>query len=122
MPVPFSFLLAIPILLGIYLLSRGPSQSRWGMAGRVVGTFLLALPCGGLTYLFMGIEVARIRQVGHFYSVPFGGYAVSDRALALSLLAWTAVYFCIVALLIRAISSRKQQKTSQSNNLENGSG
>jgi hypothetical protein len=107
MLVPESLILVIPILLGVYLIARGRAQSRWAKFWQLLGSFFLAVPCGGLTYLFVGIGIARARNVGHFYSVPFGGYAVRDSALVSSLLAWTAGFFCVFALVIRKIYPSK---------------
>lgn len=120
MRVPFSLLfLAILIVLGVWALVRGRSPSRWGMFWRILGAFLLAVPCGGFAYLFVGIGIARARHVGQFFSVPFGGYVVRDSAIAGSLLAWTALFFFLIALLFRAISSRRSPSSSGSHGENN---
>jgi multisubunit Na+/H+ antiporter MnhB subunit len=98
---PFIMLLAVPLALGIYLLASSRSDSRWQIARRYAGIFLIAFPIGGLAYLFAGIEIARARGVGHFFSVPFGGYVVTDSALALSLGCWVGIMFVLIALAFR---------------------
>lgn len=52
--------------------------------GKIVLILVLSLSLGAMTYFFLGIAIARFRQEGHFYSFPFGGYAVRDEALLAS--------------------------------------
>jgi len=91
-------LLLAPLAVGIYLVwSTGPNV-RWQAARYFAGVFFSALPIGGLAYFFAGIEIARWRGVGHFLSVPFGGYAVSDNAVLASLACWVVLVFVIVSV------------------------
>jgi hypothetical protein len=113
MDVSSILLLAIPILIGSYLIIKNPPEKRWRTFWRNLGAFLLAVPCGGLAYLFTGIAIARAMKVGHFYSVPFGGYAVHDSAILGSWLVWTIVFFCLFLFLIRIVVSRKQSTRSE---------
>jgi hypothetical protein len=97
-------LLAIVLVIlaaGVYLLWSAKPQARWRGGRHWVGIFFVALPTGALAYLFAGIEIARWKGVGHFYSVPFGGYAVRDSALLASFACWVALVFVIVAVVLR---------------------
>ncbi|HXE91085.1 MAG TPA: hypothetical protein VNK82_09000 [Terriglobales bacterium] len=87
---------------GAFLLLKSAGGSG-GLAtlGRVVGALVISLPLGLLTYGALGIGIARYRQVGRFYSVPFGGYAVSDAAFAWSLVTWMAPWLAAVVLVTR---------------------
>ena len=59
---------------------------------RLFASFVL----GAISYFIAGIAIARISGVGRFYSVPLGGYAVSDTALLVSALAWMIFWFAIL--------------------------
>jgi len=62
----------------------------------------MSLPMGSASYNLTGILVARIRGRGSFYSVPFGGYSVSnDAATLMSLLTWVAVVFVVLVCVYR---------------------
>jgi hypothetical protein len=98
---PFLLLLAAPLAMGIYLIAATREHSRWRAARTLIGAFLVALPVGGLGYFFSGIWVARARGIGHFFSVPFGGYAVTDDAIFLSLMCWIGLVFVPVGLAFR---------------------
>jgi hypothetical protein len=98
---PFILLLAAPIALGIFLIASTGRDARWGVARNLAGFVLVALPVGGLAYLFSGIWIARGRGVGHFFSVPFGGYAVTDNAVFLSLTCWVGLVFALLLVAFR---------------------
>ena len=98
---PFILILAALLALGIFLIATAGPNSRWRLLRTVIGMFVVALIAGGLGYLFSGIWIARARGVGHFFSVPFGGYAVSDSALSSSLACWVGFIFTVLALLFR---------------------
>ena len=98
---PFILLLAAPLALGILLVAGTGRHSRWRVARNLAGLILIALPVGGVGYLFSGIWIARVRGVGHFFSVPFGGYAVSDSALLLSLGSWAGFVFVLLRIVFR---------------------
>ncbi len=92
---------------GAWLLLKSTGRmGTWAALGRVTGALIVSLPLGLLTYGVLGIAIARYRQEGHFYSVPFGGYAVSDSAFATSLLAWMTPWFAAILLLVRRRLSR----------------
>ncbi len=98
---PFILLLAVPLALGIFLVASTGRGARWRVARNLSGFVLVALPVGVLGYLFSGIWIARALGIGHFFSVPFGGYAVSDSALTLSLGCWVALVFALLLMVFR---------------------
>jgi len=98
---PLLLILAALLAVGIYLIAGTRRDARFRVARSLAGIFLVALPVGGLGYLFSGIWIARARGVGHFFSVPFGGYAVTDTALLSSLACWVALAFVLASLLFR---------------------
>ena len=98
---PFILVLAVPLALGIFLVAATGRESRWRIARNLAGFALIAVPVGGLGYLFSGIWIARARGVGHFFSVPFGGYAVSDSALTSSLGCWVVLVFTLMLVVFR---------------------
>jgi hypothetical protein len=98
---PFILLLAVPVALGIFLVASTGRDSRWQVVRNLAGFILIAVPVGGLGYLFSGIWIARARGVGHFFSVPFGGYAVSDSALTSSLGCWVGLVFALLLFVFR---------------------
>jgi len=69
-----------------------------------VGKFVLVLfpsvVLGALTYFFLGITIARLRNEGHFFSFPFGGYAVRDEALLASAATWMVVWAALLSALV----------------------
>lgn len=95
---PFILILALPFAGGILLLAITGRSARWRTARNVAGFFLVAVPVGGLAYLFSGIWIARARGVGHFFSVPFGGYTVTDNAVMVSLICWVGLVFTLLAV------------------------
>jgi hypothetical protein len=52
----------------IFAASRYRSPRLW----RGIGSFLLCLPLGLLTYGWLGIHLARVHNLSRFYSWPFG--------------------------------------------------
>lgn len=98
---PLILILATLLALGIFLIVTAGPNSRWRILRTLIGMFLVALITGGLGYFFSGIWIARARGVGHFFSVPFGGYAVSDFAVSSSLACWVGFVFTLLALLLR---------------------
>ena len=93
----------LPLLLiicGVILLARRPAaDAPWK---RYLGLTLISVPAGIVLYIVSGIAAAAIRGEGHFYSVPFGGYTVSNNtALGASILIWIALVFITLAAIIR---------------------
>jgi ABC-type dipeptide/oligopeptide/nickel transport system permease component len=93
----------LPLLLvvaGIVLIVRRRSGGDYWT--RYFGIGLVSFPAGIVAYIFASIVAARIRGDGHFYSVPFGGYTVSNNiALGSSILIWIALVFVALAAIIR---------------------
>ena len=84
---------------GVYLAVTSRSETTWR---RRAGFLLIAVPAGVFVYIVAGIVAARIRGEGHFYSVPFGGYSVSnDTATVGSIVIWIAVVFFLLSGLLR---------------------
>jgi hypothetical protein len=54
---------------------------------------VLAVAVGSVGYFTVGICIPRINGVGHFYSFPFGHYAVRDKSILYSLAAWVLVCY-----------------------------
>ena len=95
--LPFLILLTAFILI-LKARKGGPGSSL----KRYVGISLAALPAGIITYIIAGIAAAAIRGEGHFYSIPFGGYSVSDNtAIGISILLWIALVFTVLAFVLR---------------------
>jgi uncharacterized membrane protein HdeD (DUF308 family) len=97
--------LVLPILLilaGIFLVIRARKSGSGSSVRRHLGISLISLPIGVLAYVIAGIATAGIRGDGHFYSVPLGGYSVSNNAAILaSLLLWIGLAFMILAAVVR---------------------
>jgi hypothetical protein len=95
----------LPLLMiaaAIVLILKGRAGGPGSNFKRYLGISLAALPAGIITYIFAGILAARLRAEGHFYSVPFGGYTVSNNgAIGLSILMWIALIFAVLAFLLR---------------------
>lgn len=98
---PFILMLALPMAVGILLIAITGRNARWRMVRNIAGFFLVAVPGGGLAYLFSGIWIARVRGAGHFFSVPFGGYTVTDSALLSSVICWVGLVFALLVALFR---------------------
>ncbi len=64
---------------------------------RGIGSLLLGFPLGLITYMGLGIHLARTHGLSRFYSWPFGGSnIVNDPALVASGLFWVAVWFVLL--------------------------
>ena len=92
--LPFALIAA-----GIVLILKSRRESTWR---RYLGIVLVSFPAGIFVYIIAGIAAAAIRGDGHFYSVPFGGYSVSDNlAIGTSIVIWMALVFSSLAVLLR---------------------
>jgi len=93
--------LVLPILLiiaGILLVIKARKAGPGSSIRRYLGISLVSLPVGIVVYIIAGIAAAALRGGGHFYSVPFGGYSVSNNAADLiSVLIWVALVFVVLA-------------------------
>jgi hypothetical protein len=72
------------------------SRNRWK---RVFGV-ALAIPLGLLTYGILGVTIARVIGVGHFYSVPFGAESIEDWQMLASLSIWAGVWAALILLIL----------------------
>ena len=92
----------LPLVLiaaGIVLILKSRRASTWR---RYLGISLVSFPVGIVVYIIAGIAAAAIRGDGHFYSVPFGGYSVSDNlAIGASIVIWIALVFLVLTGLLR---------------------
>ncbi len=92
-------MIAAAIILVLKARKGGPRRSF----KHYLGISLAALPAGIIAYIAAGIAAAAIRGEGHFYSVPFGGYTVSDNlSLGASILFWIGLVFAVLAFALRA--------------------
>ena len=98
----------LPILLmvaGIFILIKTHKAGPGSSFRRYLGISLVSLPAGIIAYIIAGIAAAALRGDGHFYSVPFGGYSVSNNAAILaSLLLWIGLIFIVLSA---ALSPRR---------------
>jgi len=86
-------------LLGIgalLLIGTIVAPKRWG---RFFG-LALAFPVALLTYGVIGIGIARVIGVGHFYSVPFGAEHIEDWHVVVSLAVWTCIWGALIMWLL----------------------
>ncbi len=91
------------ILAAIILIVKAQKGGPRSSLKRYLGMFLASLPAGIIAYIFAGIAAAAIRGEGHFYSVPLGGYTVSDNlSLGASILFWIGLVFAVLAFALRA--------------------
>ena len=92
--------MALPLLLfvaGVMLVATAP-RAIW----RRLGLLLVALPSGILAYIIASIAGASLRGDGHFYSVPFGGYDLSNNtAVGASVLLWIGAVFGVLDFVLR---------------------
>jgi hypothetical protein len=95
----------LPLLLlvaGIVLMIKGRRAGPGTSVRRYLGISFVSLPVGVFTYIISGIIAASMRGDGHFYSVPFGGYTVSNNAALLaSALVWIVLVFLALAAVFR---------------------
>jgi len=91
--VLFQALLGIGALL---LIGTIVAPKRWG---RFFG-LALAFPVALLTYGVIGIGIARVIGVGHFYSVPFGAEHIEDWHIVVSLAVCTGIWGALIMWLL----------------------
>jgi len=90
------------ILAAIFLVIKARKAGPGSTIRRYLGISLVSLPAGIIVYIIAGIAAAALRGDGHFYSVPFGGYSVSNNAADLiSVLIWVALVFVVLAGILR---------------------
>jgi len=95
----------LPLLLiaaGIFMVIKAHKAGPGSSIRRYLGISLVSLPAGIIVYIIAGIAAAAMRDDGHFYSVPFGGYGVSNNgAILASLLIWIGLIFVVMAAVLR---------------------
>jgi hypothetical protein len=95
----------LPLLMiaaAVILVMKARKGGPGSKLKRYLGISLASLPAGILVYIFAGMEAAAMREDGHFYSIPFGGYSASDNvAIGASILLWTGLVFAILAFVLR---------------------
>lgn len=95
----------LPLLLvvaAIVLIIKARKGGPGSTARHYLGISLASLPVGLIVYIIAGIAAAAVRGEGHFYSIPFGGYSVSNNAAILaSLFVWIGLIFGVLALVLR---------------------
>jgi len=102
----------LPILIGAcatvgFILIFAAAKYKHVRFWRAIGSLLLSLPLGILTYLYVGIHLARAHNLSRFYSWPFGGEHIGrDGPLVGSGLFWIALWFVVLfsasSLLLKA--------------------
>lgn len=95
----------LPLLMiaaAVILVLKARKGGRGSSLKRYLGISLASVPAGILVYIFAGMEAAAMRDEGHFYSIPFGGYSASnDLAMGISILIWIGLVFAILAFVLR---------------------
>jgi hypothetical protein len=109
----------LPIIVGTcatvgFILIFAASRFRHVHLWRGIGSLLLSLPLGILTYLYVGIHLARTHKLSRFYSWPFGGEHISnDNLLMASALVFVAAWFVLVfgasSLLLKQSRANRRQ-------------
>jgi hypothetical protein len=107
----------LPILVGTcatvgFILIFAASRYRRVYLWRAIGSLVLSLPLGILTYGYVGIRLARTHNLSRFYSWPFGGEHIgNDNLLMASTLvfvaAWFVVLFSVSSLVLANRSGRR---------------
>ena len=88
---------------GFILMAKSRIPTRRSAAKHYLGVVLASLAVGIAAYNLTGILVARFRGNGRFYSLPFGGYSMSNgAAIFVSLLIWIALVFVIFVGVFRS--------------------
>lgn len=93
-----SILVGLCVTAGVILLFASANY-RKPRLWRGIASFLLAIPVASMTYLFLGIRLARAHGLSRFYSWPFGGAAISDGNIGLSAAFWMLVWFVFLFFL-----------------------
>jgi hypothetical protein len=95
MPGFLSIFVGLCVTVGVILLFASGNYKRpklW----RGIGSFLLAVPAAAMTYLMLGIRLARTHGLSRFYSWPLGGANISDTNITLSAAFWVIVWFFVL--------------------------
>lgn len=95
----------LPLLMiaaAIILILRARKGGRGSSANHYLGISLASLPVGVIAYIIAGVVAAAVRGEGHFFSVPFGGFRLSDNtAVGTSILFWIGLVFSVLVFVLR---------------------
>lgn len=95
----------LPLLMiaaAIILVLKAQNGDPGSRFKHYLGISLAAIPAGIILYMFAGIAAAVLRGGGHFYSIPFGGYTVSNNAaFVISIVFWIGLVFLALMLVLR---------------------
>ena len=92
----------LPILIGGcatvgFILIVAASRYRRVYLWRAIGSLLLSLPLGIISYMYVGIRLARTHNLSRFYSWPFGGEHIGrDGPLVASSLVFVGMWFVVL--------------------------
>ena len=92
----------LPILIGAcatvgFILIFAAATYKRVRLWRAIGSLLLGFPLGIITYLYVGIHLARTHNLSRFYSWPFGGEHIgNDNLLMASALVFVAAWFTVL--------------------------
>lgn len=92
----------LPILIGGcatvgFILIFAAAKYKRVRLWRAIGSLLLGFPLGVLTYMSVGIHLARTHNLSRFYSWPFGGEHIArDGPLVASGLVFVAAWFVLL--------------------------
>ncbi len=95
MPSLLSVIVGLLVTVG-FIVIVASGQYKHVRVWRAVGSVMLAIPAAALTFLMLGIKLARVHGLSRFYSWPIGGGIVSDNAVGWSLGFWVACWFVVL--------------------------
>ena len=96
MPGFLAILIGLLATVGFILIFAASNYTRVRL-WRAIGSLLLGIPLGLLTYGWLGIRLARVHHVARFYSWPFGGEHIGhDGPMVASGVFWVAVWFVLL--------------------------
>jgi|SRR3954470_21353873 hypothetical protein len=107
----------LPILIGAcatvgFILIFAAAKYKRYRLWRAIGSLLLSLPLGVVSYMALGIHLARIHNLSRFYSWPFGGEHIGrDGPLIASTLVFVGLWFVVLfgasSLLLKSSKSER---------------
>jgi hypothetical protein len=105
MPGLLSILVGLCVTVGVILLFASGNY-RNPRLWRGIASLLLAIPAASLTYLMLGIRLARTHGLSRFYSWPLGGANISDTKITLSAAFWVIVWFVLIFALSNLLPAK----------------
>ena len=112
MPGFLSILVGLCVTLG-FILIFASAQYKKPRVWRGIGSAMLAIPAASLTYLFVGVQLARRHGVSRFYNWPFGGANISDAYIGLSATFWVLVWFVLLFAVSNLLPVNKSARRPQ---------